>query len=79
MKRKRAKLGDQFRREIDRSGLSRNAICMALSIDKGQLSRFMAAKSGMSLANLEILADLLKLDIVSRRRRPGRGRKAGKK
>ena len=72
MKRKRVKLGDQFRREIDRSGLSRNAIARALGIDKGHLSRFMAGKSGLSLGNLEIMADLLKLDIVASGKAGGR-------
>ena len=65
MKRKRVKLSDQIRRAVDESGLSRYAICKATGIDKGHMSRFMAGKGGLSMANLDALADVLRLCIVA--------------
>jgi transcriptional regulator with XRE-family HTH domain len=70
---RRIKLSDQIRRAIDQSGMSRNAICKELQIDKGQMSRFMAGTAGLSVANIDAMADLLGLDITTRE---SRGRKA---
>ncbi len=71
---RRIKLSDQIRRAIDRSGLSRYAICKKTGIDKGLMSRFMAGKSGLSMASLDALADVLGLDITTSGKR---GRREG--
>jgi hypothetical protein len=62
---KRTKLSDQIRREVDRSGLSRYRICKLAEIDEGSFSRFMAGKVGLSLPTLDALADVLNLDVVA--------------
>jgi len=73
MSKKRLKLSDQVRRAVDASGLSRYAICKALNMDQATMSRFMKGKGGLSMVNLDALADLLGLDVVAREKR---GRKA---
>jgi len=65
MRKKPAKLGDQIRRAIDASGVSRYAICKACDIDQASFSRFMAGKVGLTLANLEAVAEILDLHIVA--------------
>ena len=73
MTKKRVKLSEQVRRAVDESVLSRYAICKAIGLDQATMSRFMAGESGLSMAYLDALADLLELDVVTRR---NRGRKA---
>jgi len=66
------RLGDQIRRAVDESGLSRCRICAETGIDKGSFSRFMAGKAGLQFSNLEALADLLGLvvKVDPKRRKP---------
>ena len=71
MGKKRVKLSDQVRRAVDTSGMSRYAICKAIDMDQAIMSRFMTGKGGLSMANLDALADLLELDVVARKN-PGR-------
>lgn len=61
----RVKLSDQIRRAVDASGMSRYRICKELGIAESTLSRFMAGKGGLSMENLDALADLLGLDITT--------------
>ena len=68
MGKSRVKLSDQVRRAVDASGLSRYRICKTLGIAESTLSRFMAGQGGLSMEYLDALADLLDLDIVSRKR-----------
>jgi len=65
MSKKRIMLGDQIRQAVDASGLSRYAICKALDLNEGGFSRFMSGDKGLTLANLEAVADLLDLHIVA--------------
>jgi transcriptional regulator with XRE-family HTH domain len=65
MKKRQVKLSDAIRAAVDDSGMGRNAIGRALNIDKGLVSRFMSGKSGLSVANLDALADVLNLRIVA--------------
>ena len=65
MSKKRVMLGDQIRRAVDASGLSRYVICKETGINEGSFSRFMAGSVGLTLANLEAVADLLDLQIVA--------------
>jgi transcriptional regulator with XRE-family HTH domain len=65
---RRVKLSDQVRRAVDASGLSRYRISKELGVAESTMSRFMSGQGGLSLANLDALADLLGLDIVAPRR-----------
>jgi len=65
MSKKPMKLGDQIRQAIDAAGVSRYAICKTTGIDEDSFSRFMAGKVGLTLANLETVAELLDLRIVA--------------
>lgn len=63
-----------FRKAIYASGAPSRAFCLRMGIDKGVMSRFLSGKTGLSLANLEALADLLGLELVQVRKpkiRPG--------
>lgn len=66
MKQKRAKLSDQIRQAVNDCGMSRYQICKVLGIDQGLMSRFMNAGFGLSMANLDALADLLNLNLEPR-------------
>jgi transcriptional regulator with XRE-family HTH domain len=69
---KRVKLGDQIRRMVDASGLSRYRICKELGIAQSTMSGFMSGKNGLSLENLDALADLLDLNIITCKRQAKR-------
>jgi transcriptional regulator with XRE-family HTH domain len=64
MSTRRIKLSDQIRRAVDAAGVSRYRIAKTLRLDCGLFSRFMAGKSGLSIRNLDALADVLGLDVV---------------
>ena len=66
MKRKRVRLSDQIRRAVNASGVSRYRICKGIGLDQGTMSKFMAGHSGLSIATLDALADVLGLDVVAR-------------
>jgi len=70
MGKKRVKLSDQVRRAVDASGMSRYAICMALDMDQAIMSRFMTGRGGLSMANLDALADVLGLNVAATGERP---------
>jgi transcriptional regulator with XRE-family HTH domain len=76
MSAKRIKLSDQIRQAVDASGLRRCRICEEIGLDQAVFSRFMADKSGLSVKNLDALADVLGLDVVARG--PGRKTKKGR-
>ena len=69
---KRVKLSAQIRQTVDESGMSRYAICKATGIHQAAMSRFMAGTVGLSMANLDALADLLEIDVTARGRKPRR-------
>ncbi len=69
---KRQALSDQIRAAVDASGLSRYAICKAIGLDQGALSRFMARKTGMGLESLDRLAGFLGLRVVASKGRGGK-------
>ena len=72
MAKKRLKFSDQIRKAIDDSGTSRYAIWKETGIDQGALSHFMAGNRGLSMDSLDLIAEMLKLDIVRRKRGKGR-------
>jgi len=69
-----SKLSDQLREAIDASGMSRYAVCKALGVDQGLMSRFMAGKGGLSMETIDMLADLLGLKLVTTKPAKGKGR-----
>jgi hypothetical protein len=65
---KRIKISDGIRQAAKAyTATSRNVLCRELDIDKGLFSRFLAGTSGLSMSNLDALADLLDLHIVAGR------------
>lgn len=60
------RFSDQIRAAVDDSGLSRYSICQRIGLSQAAMSRFMAGKSGLSMATLDRLADLLGLAVVTR-------------
>jgi transcriptional regulator with XRE-family HTH domain len=68
----RKRLSDEIRDAVEASGLSRYRIARELGVAESTMSRFMGRKGGLSLDNLDRLADLLGLHITTEPRR-GRG------
>jgi transcriptional regulator with XRE-family HTH domain len=64
---RRIKLSDQIRQAVDRCGLSRYRIAKELGVAESTMSRFMSGQ-GLSMENLDALADLIGLDIADPRR-----------
>ena len=61
------KLSDQIRQAVKKSGLSRYRICKLAGIDQGAMSKFMAAKVGLTLATLDRLGEVLGLELKKRK------------
>jgi transcriptional regulator with XRE-family HTH domain len=62
---------DQIRDAVNDSGMSRYAICKKLSFNQGAMSRFMSGKSGLSLDMIDRLAELLGLEVATRKSHSG--------
>lgn len=56
-------MSDQLRKAIEGSGQSRYAICKAIGLDQGHLSKFMHSERGLSLDVLDRLCAYLKLEL----------------
>jgi len=65
MSKKESPIGDPIRRAVNESDMSRYRICQICRIDQGGFHRFMSGKGGMTLANLEAVAELLGLRVVA--------------
>jgi hypothetical protein len=61
-------LTDQIREAVRRSELSDYEICRRTGINKASMSRFVNGHGGLSLANLDKLAELLDLRITTTRK-----------
>jgi transcriptional regulator with XRE-family HTH domain len=57
----------QIRDAVDSSGMSRYAICNAIGLTQGAMSRFMAGKAGLSLEILDRLAPVIGIEIKIKR------------
>jgi transcriptional regulator with XRE-family HTH domain len=68
MARRRVRLSDQVRRAVDASGLSRYRISKEIGVAESTMSRFMSGQGGLSMENLDALAELIGLDIAGPRR-----------
>ena len=66
---------EQLRQAIDRSGLSQYAICQAIGIDKGTMSKFMAGKIRLSLENIDKVVAMLGLKLETPKKPPTKGTK----
>jgi transcriptional regulator with XRE-family HTH domain len=69
MEKRSEKLSDQVRRAVDASGLSRYRISKQLGVAESTMSRFMSGHGGLSMENLDALADLLDLNITTGKRK----------
>jgi transcriptional regulator with XRE-family HTH domain len=74
MEKRRVKLSGQIRRAVDASGLSRYRISKQLGVAESTMSRFMSGQGGLSMDNLDALADLLGLDLKARAGRRGKAK-----
>ena len=79
MGKQRIKLSEQIRRAVDASGQSRYRICKRLGIAESTMSRFMSGQGGLSMDNLDALADLLDLDIMIGKGMPRVGGRSARK
>jgi transcriptional regulator with XRE-family HTH domain len=61
-------IGDQLREAIDKSGMSRYAICKAVEMDQGTMSKFMTGRREISLPTIERLCKLLNLQLTKAKR-----------
>jgi len=73
MESKRLQFSDEVRLAIDASGMSRYRICKELGMDQAAMSRFMHGKSGISIDQLDALAALLDLHVITGTPRPKKG------
>ena len=74
-----ADIYDQLRKEIKAGSKSRYQLWKDTGIDQGQLARFMAGISGLSVDSVQSLADALDLEIVIQPKRAAKkSRKRGK-
>jgi ribosome-binding protein aMBF1 (putative translation factor) len=63
-------VSEQIRDAIEHSGMSRYAICKAIEMDQGAMSRFMSGERGLSLEMVDKIGELLGLRIVARKSKP---------
>jgi len=59
----RLRFSDQLRWAVDQSGLSRYEICKRANLDQSVMHRFMHAKSGLSIASIDAICEVLGLRI----------------
>ena len=65
---------DRIRKAVSASGKSRNLLSRESGVATSQVSRLIAGKAGIGLANAERLADALGLEIVLRPKRKGKAK-----
>jgi transcriptional regulator with XRE-family HTH domain len=68
MERRRGGLSDQIRSAVDASGKSRYRIAKELGVAESTISRFMSGQGGLSMDNLDALAELLGLKLAISKR-----------
>ena len=73
MSKKHLSLSDQIRAAILAAPVSRYQISKVTGIPEGNLSRFVAGKSGLSLASVDRVGEYLGLQIVVAPKRKAKG------
>ena len=63
---------DQLRRIIQTCGMTRAELARLSGVAESVLSRFVNGETDMSMGNIDKLATVLKIDLVSRKRGKGR-------
>jgi transcriptional regulator with XRE-family HTH domain len=59
----KVKLSDQLRQEIEKADISQYELARRVGLDKSVLSRFMHGKSGLSVQNIDLIAEELELEL----------------
>ena len=59
------RISEQVRAAIRSSGMTRADLCHRTGLEQAALSRFVNRKTGLTLASLDRLAEVLNLDLVS--------------
>ena len=62
---RKTRFSDQLRRAVEQSGLSRYAICKRAGLDQSVLHRFMHGTSGLSVASIDTICEILKLRLTA--------------
>jgi transcriptional regulator with XRE-family HTH domain len=73
MAEKRRRFSDEIRAAVERSGLSRYAICKSLGIPQSSMSRFMSGENWLGQDTIDALAELLDLRVVAGKRPKKKG------
>jgi transcriptional regulator with XRE-family HTH domain len=73
MAKKRTRFSDEIRAAVERSGMSRYAICKALGIPQSSISRFMSGENWLGQESLDALAELLDIHVAASKRRKPKG------
>lgn len=69
----RIRFSDEIRAAVERSELSRYAICKALDIPQSSMSRFMSGENWLGQDTLDALAELLDLHVAAGKRPTKKG------
>jgi transcriptional regulator with XRE-family HTH domain len=69
---------DTIRKAIEASDKTRYRLSKETGIDQAQLSRLMSGKEGVSVENLERLAEALDLEIIIRSKTAARKQRKGR-
>ena len=77
-KKSRGRITRQVRAAIRASGLSQADLCRRAGLEEAALSRFLSEKTGLTLASVDRLAEVLDLDLVSRKPSKRKGRRSTK-
>ena len=75
MSKKRPSFSDEIRRLVKDSGLSQYAICKSTGIQAATMNRFMHGKAGLSLENLDRLAEFFHWTITAEQQQSHKPRK----
>lgn len=63
---------EQLKHLIDTCGETRYRVAVATGVHHATLSRFMNDKGGLSMANLDVLADYLGWQVTTKHKKKGR-------